>query len=36
MITLEEAREQLLNQIELELCRIYEVGSEAPKKLREL
>ena len=35
MITLEEAREQLLSQIELELCRIYPAGSNAPKKLRE-
>ncbi len=35
MITLEDAREQLLSQIELELCRIYEGGSEAPKKLQE-
>ena len=35
MTTLEEAREQLLSQIELELCRIYPAGSNAPKKLRE-
>ena len=35
MITLEEAREQLLSQIELELCRIYPVNSKAPKYLRE-
>ncbi len=26
MITLEDAREQLLSQIELKLCRIYEGG----------
>jgi len=31
MITLDEAKEQLLSQIELELCRIYE----APEKLQE-
>ena len=36
MITLEEAREQLLSQIELELCRIYPAGSKAPEKLKEL
>ncbi len=35
METIEEAREQLLHQIELELCRVYEAGSEAPKKLQE-
>ena len=35
MITLEEAREQLLYQIELELCRIYPAGSKTPNKLRE-
>ncbi len=35
MITLEEAREQLLSQIELQLCRIYPVNSDAPKKLHE-
>ena len=35
MITLEDAREQLLSQIELELCRIYEAGSKASEKLRE-
>ncbi len=34
-MTLEEAREQLLNHIELQLCRIYEAGSEAPIKLQE-
>ena len=30
MTTLEEAKEQLLSQIELELCRIYDAGSKAP------
>ena len=35
MTTLEDAREQLLSQIELELCRIYPEGSEAPDKLKE-
>ena len=35
MITLENAREQLLSQIEIELCRIYPAGSEAPAKLKE-
>ncbi len=35
MITLDEAREQLLSQIELELCRIYPAGSSAPGKLKE-
>ena len=35
-MTHSDAREQLLSQIELELCRIYDAGSEAPKKLREL
>ncbi len=30
MTTLEDAREQLLSQIEMELCRIYPAGSEAP------
>jgi len=35
MTTLEDAREQLLSQIEMELCRIYPAGSEAPDKLKE-
>ena len=35
MTTLEDAREQLLSQIELELCRIYPAGSDAPEKLKE-
>ena len=35
MITLENAREQLLSQIELELCRIYDANSKAPEKLQE-
>ena len=35
ILNLEEAREQLLSQIELQLCRIYDVGSEVPKKLQE-
>ncbi len=35
MVTLDDAREQLLSQIELQLCRIYEAGSEAPIKLQE-
>ena len=36
MITLEEAREQLLSQIELEsTCRIHKFGSKAPVKLME-
>ncbi len=35
MTTLEDAREQLLSQIELELCRIYTAGSMAPEKLKE-
>ena len=35
MIKLEEARAQLLSQIELELCRIYREKSNAPVKLRE-
>ena len=35
MMTLNDAREQLLSQIELELCRIYPAGSKAPDKLRE-
>ncbi len=35
MTTLEDAREQLLSQIEMELCRIYPAGSEAPDKLNE-
>ncbi len=35
MIRLEEAKELLLSQIELELCRIYEAGCKAPEKLRE-
>ena len=36
MITLEETKEQLLSQIELELCRIFVAGSNAPNKLKEL
>ena len=36
MTTLENAREQLLSQIEMELCRIYPAGSKAPEKLEEL
>ena len=35
MITLEDAREQLLSQIELKLCRIYPAGSDAPEKLKQ-
>ncbi len=35
MTILENAREQLLSQIELELCRIYETGSKVSEKLRE-
>ncbi len=35
MISLEQVRKQLLSQIELELCRIYDAGSKAPQKLRE-
>ncbi len=36
MMTLEDAREQLLNQIELETnCRIYPINSEVPEKLNE-
>ncbi len=35
MIILEYAKEQLLSQIELELCRIYPAGSMAPEKLKE-
>lgn len=34
-MNLEEAREQLLRQIELQMCRIFESGSDAPKKLQE-
>ena len=36
MITLKNAREQLLSQIELELCRIYPANSMAPARLKEL
>ena len=32
---LEDARAQLLSQIELELCRIYAAGSKVPMKLKE-
>ena len=36
MITLEEAKEQLLSQIELEAtCRIHKFGSKAPEQLME-
>ena len=35
MITLAEAKEQLLTQIEVELCRIYDANSKAPAKLQE-
>ncbi len=35
MTTLEDAREQLLSQIEMELCRIYPAGNMAPDKLKE-
>ncbi len=35
MLTLNDAREQFLSQIELQLCRIYEAGSEVHNKLRE-
>ena len=35
MITLDEAKEQLLSQIELELSRIYDANSKAPEKLQE-
>ena len=36
MITLEEAREQLLSQVELEAtCRIHKFGSKAPETLME-
>ncbi len=35
MTTLEDAREQLLSQIEMELSRIYPAGSRAPEKLKE-
>ncbi len=35
MTTLEDAREQLLSQIAMELCRIYPAGSMAPDKLKE-
>lgn len=34
-MNLEEAREQLLSQIELELCRIHVGNFDAPKKLQE-
>ncbi len=35
MTSLEEAREDLLSKIELELCRIQEGGREASEKLSE-
>ncbi len=35
MMNLEEAREHLLSQIELQMCRIHVGSPDAPKKLRE-